>query len=59
MPNVTRTDRDIEHVRQQAAELAETAADPLAPPIRHERERHELARLEQIIVVHTQGATAP
>lgn len=58
-PNLARTDRDIEHVRKQAAELAETVTDPLAPPIRHERERHELARLEQIIKVHQQGAPAP
>jgi hypothetical protein len=58
-PNLARTDRDVEHVRRQAAELAESVADPLAPPIRHERERHELSRLERIIDAHQQGTTAP
>ncbi|MEU5108170.1 hypothetical protein AB0H07_38935 [Streptomyces sp. NPDC021354] len=58
-PNIARTDRDIEHVRQQAAELRETVADLLAPPIRHDRDRRELVRLEQIIEVHQQGAAAP
>lgn len=57
-PNLARTDRDLEHVKQQAAELAEIVADPLAPPIRHERERHELARLTAIIEAHEQGASA-
>ncbi|WP_251059657.1 hypothetical protein [Streptomyces sp. ISL-21] len=58
-PNLARTDRDIEHVSQRAEELAEIVADPLAPPLRHARERHELARLERIIDTHRQGPTAP
>jgi hypothetical protein len=57
-PNIARTDRDILQVKQRAAELAEIVSDPLAPPIRHDRERHELARLESIIATHTQGAAA-
>lgn len=57
-PNIARTDRDIECVKQQAAELAEIVSDPLAPPIRHERDRHELARLLRVIEAHQQGPTA-
>ncbi|MFD7627546.1 hypothetical protein ACFV7Q_16155 [Streptomyces sp. NPDC059851] len=56
-PNIARTDRDIEQLRQHATDLAEIVADPLAPPIRLARERHELARLESIITTHEQGAT--
>lgn len=55
-PNLARTDRDIEHVRQKASELAVIVADPLAPPIRHQRDLHELSRLEAIIDAHQQGA---
>ncbi|GHF33784.1 hypothetical protein [Streptomyces fumanus] len=55
-PNIARTDRDVEHVKRRAAELAEIIADPLAPPIRHERERHELGRLKSIIDAHQRGA---
>ncbi|MGI3222657.1 hypothetical protein ACRJ4B_00235 [Streptomyces sp. GTA36] len=55
-PNLVRTDRDIDHVKQQAAQLAEVVADALAPPIRHARERHELARLTKIIDGHEEGA---
>lgn len=54
-PNLARTDRDIEHVREQAADLAEVVADPLAPPLRHERDLHELDRLQRIIDAHQQG----
>ncbi|WP_433858472.1 hypothetical protein [Streptomyces kronopolitis] len=55
---LVRTDRDIEHVKGQAAELKVIVNDPLAPPIRHARERHELARLEAIIDAHEQEGTA-
>ncbi|MEV0536201.1 hypothetical protein [Kitasatospora sp. NPDC050463] len=54
--NLARTDRDIAHVRDQAADLAEIVADPLAPPLRHDRDRHELDRLERLIDAHEQGA---
>ncbi|MFF2185091.1 hypothetical protein [Streptomyces sp. NPDC058155] len=54
--NLARTDRDIEYVKRRAAELAEIVADPLAPPVRHERERHELGRLKTIIEAHERGA---
>ncbi|MFG2819579.1 hypothetical protein ACGFX4_09150 [Kitasatospora sp. NPDC048365] len=54
--NLARTDRDIEYVKQQAAELAESVANPLAPPIRHDRERQALARLTAIVEAHGQGA---
>ncbi|MCC9706052.1 hypothetical protein E4N62_12755 [Streptomyces sp. MNU76] len=50
--NLARTDRDIEHVKQHARDLAEIVDDPLAPPIRHARERHELTRLKKIIDAH-------
>jgi integrase len=53
--NLAHTDRDIEHRKQQAAELELIVDDPLAPPIRHERERHELQRLRKIIADHEQG----
>lgn len=52
---LVRTDRDIAHVEQQAAELEETVADPLAPPIRHARDQHELARLQAILDAHHEG----
>jgi hypothetical protein len=55
--NIARTDRDIEHVRQQASELADLVNDPLSPTPRHERERHELARLHAILNDHQ--ATRP
>ncbi|WP_329309746.1 hypothetical protein [Streptomyces sp. NBC_01262] len=54
-PNLARTDRGIEYVRQQAASLAEAVADQLAPPIRHQRERHELERLQAVIHAHEEG----
>ena len=53
--NLAHTDRDIEHRKQQAAELELIVNDPLAPPIRHERERHELQRLRKIIADHEKG----
>ncbi|WP_443064629.1 hypothetical protein [Streptomyces sp. NBC_00582] len=34
------------------SELEEIVSDLLAPPIRHERERHELARLKAILDAH-------
>lgn len=55
-PNIARTDRDIDDVRRQADELEEIVADPLAPPIRHERERRELERLTKTIERHKQTA---
>jgi hypothetical protein len=58
-PNLSYTDRDIETLRQDAAALAEIVADPLAPPIRNERERRELERLHRIIEAHEQGDGAP
>jgi hypothetical protein len=52
----TRTDRDIAVIRQRAGELASVVADPLAPPIRHQREQRELHRLRQIIDSHQETA---
>lgn len=54
--NIARTDRDVNFLRGQAAQFQDTVNDPLAPPIRHARERHELACLQQIITDHDQGA---
>jgi hypothetical protein len=52
-PNIARTDRDIVQIHQRRDELAEIVADPLAPPIRHQREQHELDRLTTILENHT------
>lgn len=54
--NIARTDRDIDYLRSQLTQLQATVDDPLAPPLRHARERHELDRLQQIITDHNQGA---
>lgn len=51
--NIARTDRDIEHLRRRHGELAAIVDDPLAPPIRHERELHEVERLQRILDTHT------
>ncbi|MDQ0798241.1 hypothetical protein [Streptomyces sp. B1I3] len=54
--NIARTDRDIQHIRQRHRELAAIVDDPLAPPIRNERELHELERLQKILDSHeTEG----
>lgn len=54
-PNLARTDRDIAYTRQKAEELADIVADPLAPSIRHQRDQHELERLQTIIRAHEAG----
>ncbi|CCQ16889.1 putative uncharacterized protein [Rhodococcus sp. AW25M09] len=51
-PNIARTDRDIDVVRARHAELSEITGDVLAPPIRHQRDRHEMDRLESILSAH-------
>lgn len=55
--NIARTSRDIQQVRQNHRELAALVDDPLAPPIRHERERHELDRLRRILDTHEAEAS--
>jgi integrase len=50
--NIARTDRDIQVIREQVAVLREAVDDPLAPPLRNARERHELQRLERILTEH-------
>ena len=50
--NIARTDRDIAEIRSRRHELADIVADPLAPPIRHQREQHELDRLDTILENH-------
>lgn len=50
--NIARTDRDIEQVHAQIAQLRPIVDDPLAPAFRHTREQHELDRLERIITAH-------
>ncbi|MCX3059651.1 hypothetical protein [Streptomyces beihaiensis] len=50
--NIARTDRDIAVLRDQVAELEGLVDDPLSPGPRRERERHELARLTQIVDDH-------
>ncbi|GAA3372275.1 hypothetical protein GCM10017744_103150 [Streptomyces antimycoticus] len=53
---LARTDRDITVIQARVDELTEIVADPLAPPIRHAREQHELKRLRAIIEEHQHGA---
>lgn len=50
--NIARTDRDIQHLRRHHRELTAVVDNPLAPPIRHDRERHELTRLQRILDAH-------
>ncbi|MFF7143021.1 hypothetical protein ACFZB5_17545 [Streptomyces nodosus] len=50
--NIARTDRDIEVDRRRHEELVVIVDDPLAPTIRHERDLHELQRLQQILDEH-------
>lgn len=50
--NIARTDGNIAHIRWRAAELEAIVADPLSPEPRRERERHELARLQDILEQH-------
>ncbi len=50
--NIARTDRDILFLRDQVAELEELVDDPLSPGPRRAHERHELARLTQIVDDH-------
>ncbi|MFJ4971120.1 hypothetical protein [Streptomyces sp. NPDC088755] len=52
--NIARTDRDIDFLRTRVDTLQAIVDDPLAPPIRHAREQHELARLQQVIANHHQ-----
>jgi hypothetical protein len=53
--NIARTDTDINAVRDRVAHLQALVADPLAPPIRADRERHELQQLTAILAEHQQG----
>jgi len=55
--NIARTDRDIDHLRVTANQLHDLVHDPLAPPIRHAREQHELDRLTRIITSHDTRTT--
>jgi integrase len=50
--NIARTDRDIESLRAHVNDLQDLVEDPLAPPMRHAREQHELTRLQRIITNH-------
>ncbi|MBC7304355.1 MAG: hypothetical protein H5T78_25845 [Nocardia sp.] len=50
--NIARTDRDIAVIRARHDALTTMVSDPLAPPIRHERERYELHRLATILDIH-------
>ena len=53
--NIAFTDRDIDQLRTQAAELRVILTDYLAPSPRHHRERAELERITVIIGHHGQG----
>lgn len=50
--NIARTDRDIDVLREQATQLAETANDPMSPEPRTIRYLHELDRLRTLIDEH-------
>jgi hypothetical protein len=50
--NIARTDRDIAQLRTHRDDLAVTVGDSLAPPIRHQREQHELQRINTILKGH-------
>jgi hypothetical protein len=52
--NIARTDRDIDALREQAAQLAEIAKDPVAPEPRTNRYRRE-DRLRTLIDKHDHG----
>jgi hypothetical protein len=52
--NIARTDRDINELRRHADQLRTVVNDPLAPPVRHAREQHELQRLDRLIADHRQ-----
>jgi hypothetical protein len=39
-------------IRWRHRELVTVVDEPLAPPIRHQRERHELKRLQRILDAH-------
>lgn len=52
----THRPRDIERVQAQREDLLEVITDPLAPPIRHARELHELPRLDHILNQHERHA---
>jgi len=47
--NIAYTDRDIDHLRVQAAGIGEILDNSLAPSPRHQRARAEVERLQQII----------
>jgi len=55
----TVTDRDITVVRARRDQLAQIVADPLAPPIRHQRDKTELERLESVLRTHDLVEAAP
>ena len=50
--NIARTDRDMAAVRAYRDRLAIIVGDRAAPPLRHQREQRELARIEAIIEDH-------
>jgi hypothetical protein len=58
-PNIARTSRDITVIRARRDQLAEIVADPLAPPIRHQRDKTELERLESVLRAHDTTRAAP
>ncbi|WP_214633095.1 hypothetical protein [Antrihabitans cavernicola] len=52
--NIARTDRDIDELATDVERLRLLVDDPLAPPIRVVRDRHELHRLEDTVAQHIQ-----
>jgi hypothetical protein len=53
--NLAFTDANIAELQARARRLRELTTDPLAPSIRRDRERHELARIDSIIRRHHHG----
>lgn len=58
-PNIARTDRDIAVVRAGRDQLVQVVADTLAPPIRHQRDKTELERLESVLRTHDSAKAGP
>lgn len=50
--NIARTDRDMATIRAYRDRLIDLVKDRTAPPIRHQRERRELERVDTIIKDH-------
>jgi hypothetical protein len=53
--NIARTDRDIAELRTRRDHLTVIVDDTLAPPIRRQRDQHELQRITTILETHDES----